>query len=194
MDLVIALYKERIDWIYEIKDLNVNRIFIYLKDASRYDEIRSALPDATIKVLENVGRESHTYLHHIKTHYNELGDRILFLQGYPFDHCVVYSISELLKNPTDSFSALGTPLRCDSTGDPHHPDLPVAHLYMKYFQKYQIVFQFVAGAQFMVTRDRIQSIPLEIYEKLYDAHYTEPLLPWCMERYWLHMYQSRRRA
>ena len=34
--------------------------------------------------LPNIGRESHTYLYHIVNNYNQLADRVLFLQGDPF--------------------------------------------------------------------------------------------------------------
>ncbi len=188
MDLVIAVYKEPIHW---IQSLSVDRIFIYLKDPSRYTEIRNLFPNSNVEVLANVGRESHTYLHHIRTHYNTIGNHTLFLQGNPFDHCSIERIHELLKTPTDSFSALGDIKHCNSTGYPDHPELPVSRIYRTYIGKDRNTFEFAAGAQFMVSRDRIHSIPLDMYEKLYTAHYIEPLLPWCIERYWQYIYLSQ---
>ena len=38
--------------------------------------------------LPNVGREGHTYLHHIVNEYNNLADRTLFLQGNPYGRYV----------------------------------------------------------------------------------------------------------
>jgi hypothetical protein len=36
--------------------------------------------------VENIGREGHTYLHHMITAYDSLKDRIIFSQGDPFTH------------------------------------------------------------------------------------------------------------
>lgn len=36
--------------------------------------------------LPNVGRETHTYLHHILTQYPQFPEYTVFLQGWPFEH------------------------------------------------------------------------------------------------------------
>jgi hypothetical protein len=44
------------------------------------------IPRAQVRSLPNVGRESHTYLSHVIAEYNSLPDRMIFVQGNPFDH------------------------------------------------------------------------------------------------------------
>ena len=39
-----------------------------------------------IRELENIGRESHTYLTHIINNYKNLSDKIIFAQGNPIEH------------------------------------------------------------------------------------------------------------
>lgn len=182
MDIVVAVYNENIDWIENLKD---KRVFIYLKNSSRYEEIKNKFSYANVEVLENIGRESHTYLHHICTHYYDLSDCVVFLQGHPFDHCP--NILNLLTySLTPKF--FGNSYECDGFGNPHHCGLPVAKLYRELFGKIKLNFKFVAGAQFIIPNTIIIKNSLEVYKNLLNKHYTENLLPWCMERYWIYLF------
>jgi len=71
--LVVAKYKEDIRWTDHI---NPENLYIYDKSGEKSSYIH----------LENVGRESHTYIHHIIEHYDNLPDYLIFVQGNPFDH------------------------------------------------------------------------------------------------------------
>jgi hypothetical protein len=78
INLIIARYNENLDWIeYIPKNLNIN-IIIYNKglDNINYPSIK----------LQNIGRESHTYLYYIIENYNNLADINIFTQGDPFIH------------------------------------------------------------------------------------------------------------
>ena len=76
IDIIIARYKENIDWINEIKLYPyINNIYVYNKF---YQEDY---------ILSNVGREAHTYLYHITHNYDNLNTVNIFLQGNPLDHC-----------------------------------------------------------------------------------------------------------
>lgn len=66
--LVIARYKETIDWLNNVP--NDWEIIIY----NKYEGDN---------LLPNVGRESHTYLYHIIKNYNNLPDEIMFCQAKP---------------------------------------------------------------------------------------------------------------
>ena len=46
--------------------------------------------DLTVAKLRNVGREGHTILHFIITHYHNLPERIIFTQGDPFPHAPTF--------------------------------------------------------------------------------------------------------
>ncbi len=182
MDIVIAVYNENIDWIEKLLE---NRIFIYLKNPERLDEIKTKFPNVNVEVLENIGRESHTYLYHICNHYYSLSKFTVFLQGNPFDHCPTI-IESIQTSNTDKF--FGKINVCDSNGYAHHPGIPVGKLYREIFAKIKLSFTFVAGAQFMVSDRTIMKIPLEKYKLLFQKHYSEPLIPWCMERLWISMF------
>ena len=76
---VIARYNENVQWTRYLP----GRVIIYNK--GKHD-LFFPQENITIVPLENIGREGHTYLHHIITHYHQLADKTFFLQGHPFDH------------------------------------------------------------------------------------------------------------
>lgn len=75
-ELVIARYNEDVSWINTINDPDVY-CTIYNKGASL---------DLPYIQLPNIGRESHTYLHHIINNYNNLADITIFCQGDSIFH------------------------------------------------------------------------------------------------------------
>jgi hypothetical protein len=84
--LVVSAYQESLDWIRDVRPM-LSRVYIYDKnDDARHQmagaAARTLYPDDTT-VLPNVGRESHSYLHHIVTHYDDLTDYVIFTQADP---------------------------------------------------------------------------------------------------------------
>jgi len=79
--IVIARYNESIDWIKYI-NTNLFDIFIYNKG----NNININNINCKIIKLDNIGRESHTYLYHIINNYDNLPEKIIFTQAHPFDH------------------------------------------------------------------------------------------------------------
>jgi hypothetical protein len=73
--VVVARHNEDLKW---LKSLDLN-FAVYNKGRG----------DTLIKYpsLPNIGKEAHTYLHFIISNYDNLPDRVTFLQGNPFDHC-----------------------------------------------------------------------------------------------------------
>jgi hypothetical protein len=69
--VVIARYKEDISWSEKYNSIVYNKGEDEIEDSVR---------------LDNVGRESHSYLMHIITNYHNLDDFMIFLQGNPFEH------------------------------------------------------------------------------------------------------------
>ena len=185
VDLVVAVYKEPVDWILS---LPVRRVYIYLKDSTRLEDVKRRIPSAIVTCLPNIGREAHSYIHHITTHYSTLGAHTLFLQGNPFDHCTKNDIDQLLENPAEEFVALGVQYVSDGNGYPEHPNLPVSQVFQTYFGEPPQTFVFRAGAQFMVSRERIHRYPIDMYTRLSSADATTPQLPWCMERFWPYVF------
>jgi hypothetical protein len=79
-ELIISAYNEDYSWINEInKDV---KITVYRKGGEPLDN------ETLIK--NNVGRDVHTFFHHICENYNNLSDILFFSQDYPFDHVENY--------------------------------------------------------------------------------------------------------
>lgn len=94
IDVVVARYNEELDWmcdprivesLYQ-KSLTAQvEIFIYDKGHKGLDltKAKACLPYVVFHVvrLPNVGRESHTYLHHVVARWTKLADVTIFLHG-----------------------------------------------------------------------------------------------------------------
>ena len=86
--LIISRFNENISWLEEIKGFE---IIIYNKGEKLSNKIFKKIIN-----LNNVGRESHTWLYHIVENYNNLDEINVFLQGKIDDlNCMAY------KNPND---------------------------------------------------------------------------------------------
>ena len=96
--IIISKYNEDLSWVKQI-DNGEAEIFIYNKGPKITEEYSQ---EVKILDLENVGRESHTYLHHIINNYDELPEKIIFTQAHPNDH-----VSENFKS--DFFDFLNSP-------------------------------------------------------------------------------------
>lgn len=111
LDLVIARYNEDLNWlthtISELEAANINvNAFVYNKGPSH-----TSVPshkNLTITSLPNVGRESHTYLHHIIENYDRYAAAqkdhyVIFLQGGFADHMFQWYIGH--ETPTQLIKA-----------------------------------------------------------------------------------------
>jgi hypothetical protein len=74
LELVVAHYQEDLAWLRRVPD--VFGVTVYDKGGDAPHALR----------LPNVGREAHSYLHHLVTRYDSLADITVFCQGRPFDH------------------------------------------------------------------------------------------------------------
>ena len=84
VNLIIARYHENIDWVLAYNDIAI----IYNKGNNDIPQFNN------IKNINNIGREGHTYLYHMKNEYNNLSNYNIFIQGNPFDHneTILYGI------------------------------------------------------------------------------------------------------
>ncbi len=92
--IVVARYNEDLSWLKDISRVDT-QIFIYNK--GQKIEIDFG-PGVSVIEMKNVGRESHTYLHHIVNFFNDLPERIIFTQAHPDDH-----VSEDFKSRISDF-------------------------------------------------------------------------------------------
>jgi hypothetical protein len=78
--IVVARYEEDVSWLKPYKDITI----IYNKGS-----FSNILNNFEVMKLENVGRESHTYIYHIVSNYDNLADKTIFFQGKINDHKIL---------------------------------------------------------------------------------------------------------
>lgn len=190
IELVVARYTEDLSWLRK-RPANLT-VTVYNKstDASGGEQ---SIP------LPNVGREAHTYLHHIVSRYDSLAEWTIFCQGKPFDHAYdfkktmrEYAMSPIIIGP---FRWLGHLIDTDDdrgerlfrpwskNEDGHGLDMRGFHraLFSTDGPEY---YTFVLGAQFAVHRDLIRQQPPAFYERALAVSTTFPDAAHCFERSW----------
>ena len=163
LELVIARYSENLNWVQPYQDFAT----IYNKG----EDIEGTIP------LKNIGREAHTYLHHIVNNYDNLSDYTCFLQGNPMDpHSPrLYLYLDHILNSNELLPEFFWISERIVEGDfeykkePYHAIFPnIKYAYMKVFGKEPDINQFIfgSGAQFCVSRNRIRERPVEFYKNI----------------------------
>ena len=180
MIIIVARYNEDIEWTKQFPN-----VLIYNKGnklEGKYNEI----------MLNNVGREGHTYYKYIYDNYDNLDDYTIFLQGRPFDHSpnIVDNLHKYInnKNLNIDFEFLSEYIiQCNLNGCRRHCGLPLIDVYEKLFneRKENMDFQFGAGAQFIVSKNKILQRPKEFYLKIVEILQNEinPIEGYVIERF-----------
>jgi arabinan endo-1,5-alpha-L-arabinosidase len=83
LTIVVARYKEDVAW---LNDLPADwRVYLYNKGPEL--ATGTLRPGIEVHALPNTGREAHTYLHHLRRHFNaDEGEFTVFTQADPFEH------------------------------------------------------------------------------------------------------------
>jgi len=97
VELIIARYNENVEWTLAYNDI----VTLYNKGSGLTNGLD------TIINLPNVGREGHTYLHHIIKNYDSLVSRTIFSQGYPFEHNITFLFGVDNYDKLDDIQPLG---------------------------------------------------------------------------------------
>jgi len=77
IEIVVANYEERLDWINEIPEQFYSKLTIYNKGSAK----NYKFPKMTSVNLPNIGHCDHTYLYHVVNNYDKLADITIFLPG-----------------------------------------------------------------------------------------------------------------
>ena len=189
-DVVVARYKENIDWLKEL-DKEVYNIRIYNKGL---DDIRFSC-----RKLENVGGDAHTYVNYIVENYHALPDYVVFIQGDPFDHCKD-AINKIKSHTTENLVVLSDHYIEESiNGWYEHclkrpSEYPVTYLRdvgcSILGNECPSVCKFGAGQQYIINSDLIKNRSLDFYLKLLGSFKQDYLLPWHLERLFLYVYKA----
>lgn len=184
IELVISHYEKDITW---IDNVTCNTV-IYTK---------SGLHDTNFIQLENIGREPHTFFHHIIENYNCLPDWLFFSQDDPFDH--VSNFLDIINNfPSGLREAkiqiddnayffsngnYNDVLQCNSNGHPHHDGLNLTYCWDILFETpIPNVHLFTAGVIFCVSKQQIKNRSIKFYKKCVEILETRASSPWEFER------------
>jgi len=177
--IIVARYNENVTWSKQF-----DNVIIYNKGEKLEDGYNEIL-------LENVGREAHTYYKYIYDNYDNLDDYTIFLQGNPFDHSpnIINKIRAYKMHPSlhVDFKFLSETIsECTLYKCPHHFELRPIEVYEKIFgyKKENMNFKFGNGAQFIVSKQKILSNPKEFYLKIINLlNYTiNPIEGYSIER------------
>ena len=188
-ELVVAHYNEDLRWLRNIPPQI--RTTVYDKNPEQ------GHPGA--KLLPNVGREAHTYLHHICARYETLAPLSVFCQGKPFDHCFDFrkTLRELVQNPAEvsGFRWLGHIIDTDDkrglrlyvpwSKNLERHELDIAGFHRALFgQEGPEHYVFQLGAQFAITSELVRSRPLSFYQHALEVSIEFPDAAHCFERTW----------
>lgn len=192
--LIIARYREKLDWLKGIKNIPY---VVYDKSDKHAAHHLPNIPSFPVQRFGGIryqksptGRESHTYLYHILTHYDSLADMNIFLQGNPVELSSDARIALELLLQTDfdgiDFLPLNYPLvLCDKRAAPLHTGLPLERIFNRLFQgPCPDYFAYSWGAMFCVSKAFIRKRPLQLYEEMMQIVYDEPLSGYSYERLW----------
>lgn len=180
IQIVVARYNENIEWIKQFTN-----VIIYNKGCildNGYNEI----------VLDNVGKEGHTYYKHIYDNYDNLAEYTIFLQGKPEDHStnIIPLLNKYINNidlKIDFEFLTDSVINCNLSGCKRHPELPLIDTYEKIFdeKKTHMDFQFGAGAQFIVSKKQILKRSKNFYLKIINLlnYDINPIEGFVIERF-----------
>lgn len=186
-ELVVAHHDEKLTWLNRVPP--GFRVTVYTK--GRDPSVGIPLP--------NLGREAHTYLHHLVEHYEALPPLLVFAQGAPFDHVpdLVRILHRIDAGTLDVHAFLGMGLLADcddAAGDrlfrtwsknENGRGLPMDSFWREAIGgDVPAAFPFFAGAHFAVTAVQVRQRPRDDYRRLRDLSTAMPDAPHCFERSW----------
>lgn len=192
IELVVAHYTENLNWLRNLPNSLKTIVF---------DKGPDVLTDREVIALPNVGREAHTYLHHLINRYDSLADWTIFCQGKPFDHAYDFkkTLREFVVEPErispTGFRWLGHLIDTDDNQghrlfrpwskneDGRGLDLAGFHRAL-FGSDGPEQYTFVLGAQFAVHRDVVHRHPISFYERALTVSISFPDAAHCFERSW----------
>jgi hypothetical protein len=131
------------------------------------------------------------FLTYMLENYDNLSPYTVFLQKDPFKTMTVTQkqfIHALNNEPCLLYDKTywTQTLKCVGDGRPHHPGLKINEWFIKIFQGQQPlqVYEFTAGAQFMLSKERITMHAKPNYESILKYCNTGELDDFTMERLW----------
>ena len=200
IDVVLARYKEDVTWTERLhKDI---KLHIYNKGPFLIGpNVSFYLTD-----IPNVGREAHTYLHHIIANYASLAEWTFFSQADPRPHC--HNLVDILKDWPDTcrksvflpeegvYFFYDGPVRFNrGTKDHEDWESGVSQVFEELFW-YQAPedFLFAPASIFAISREKLLSRTLAFYKRCMNLAVTRERGPWEFERIWGYLWRDKDKA
>ena len=191
LELVVCRHGEDLSWIR-----NVPRGVV----VTVYDKTPPpASPWPGGHPLPNVGREAHTWLHHLVERYHSLADWTVFAQGRPFDHVpdmhrVIRQLASGEEPGADFLwlgflwetdDARGRPTFVHWTKNPGRRELDLEGFCRRLWnQPAPAKFRYVGGGQFALTRGAVHRQSRDFYERARSLAAEFPDAAHAFERTW----------
>jgi len=201
MGLVLNHFNEDLRWLKKVPA--EFRLFVYSKGPE--PDLSFLQRDLNFESLPNVGREAHTWLHHLGRFRDSLAPFTVFLQGHPFDHC--HDAHARLRRLVEEgclpggvdFDWWGFIIETD---DPfgervfvpwskNHDGrrLDVGACYRKVFgEAGPEEYRFFPGGQFAVSAEAVRRRSRDFYLAAEKIAEEEPDSAYCFERFWDRMF------
>jgi UDP-galactopyranose mutase len=194
LELVVARHREPVEWLRHVPE--AIRVTVYDKGG---DLDPARLPWARVETLPNLGREAHTYLHHLVTRRGRLAPVTVFCQGRPFDHCpdLHRTLRALVagERRVEGFLWLGS---AEDVDDPrgrrlftrwskNHDgrELALDRFHLELFGRpAPAEVRFRLGGQFALTAEAAARVDCDFYEKALELSLSFPDAAHCYERLW----------
>ncbi|QDK77666.1 DUF3431 domain-containing protein [Spirosoma sp. KCTC 42546] len=192
IELVVAHYTENLNWLRNLPAGLTKTV---------YSKSPDPVSEHTVIPLPNVGREAHTYLHHIINRYDSLAEWTVFCQGKPFDHAYDFkkTLRELVTEPLsfqgkefhwfghliDTDDNLGHRLFQPWSKNDDGRGLDLVGFHRTLFDSDgPTLYTFVLGAQFAVHRNLLHQKPVSFYKRALEISVLFPDAAHCFERSW----------
>jgi len=209
IQVVVAAYNEDLSWITE-EPFNGLDILCYHKGSKEIQNCKA--PNCRIEKLPNVGRETHTYLHHIINNYDNLAPVTVFIPASWRDqeknqmtldvinkaNTSVDTVFPVHKVPDDVYGFMLDEWTSTNNGNKQNnvsskllpsPQRPFGVWYKLNFPEISIPWVHYKGV-FAVSRDDITKKPVEHYERLLNYVNTDsnPEAGHYIERAWVSVF------
>jgi hypothetical protein len=168
--ITVASYKEDFAWVRELPFKH-----------TVYNTANNKSADICV---ENIGRESSQYLYSIISRYGKFSPFEVFCQADPFFHCRDFS-QKLIQGQhvNHCWFPLGAKIRGFDASHKH--DLWARQFAIEFLGGWPGWGNWVCGAQFSVTAEKLMSHPKEYYEALLQKVLSETdTSAWAIERLW----------
>ncbi|PQE06281.1 hypothetical protein CJF30_00005229 [Rutstroemia sp. NJR-2017a BBW] len=154
------------------------RVVLYTKNpASDLMELQVATGADVVERLDNVGRETGTYLHHITQHWDHLANQTIFIQAHAHNQReLIPRLDNFLVSNTGMLSLGFSGVSCDCEGcsdrwgwEDEWGLIPKLYKKLHDTNKCSEPVLLSYKGQFVASASRIRGVPLDIYEGLHDA-------------------------